>query len=182
MLSSQTASKLTHDIKRLERQAAIQNNVEAVKSMTFETLAGNLESKASEMGVLLLNIENTPYKQLLKKLANKRFLDVVSPCCSLNSRVLFLEGFDAGIILEQSQASHNGPLKSHRGASEPILALPYLSRGVDISPTLAWVHWDKFVHLETPFKVRWTENCNEANIAALRIMMRSTLSQAVASR
>jgi hypothetical protein len=90
MLSSQTTSKRTHDLKRLERQATIQNNVEAVKSMTFETLAGVLESKASEMGVLLLNIETTPYKQLLKNLANKR-LDVADTCCSLNSRVLFLK-------------------------------------------------------------------------------------------
>ena len=40
MMSSQTTSKRTHDLKRLERQAAIQNNVEAVKSMTFDTLAG----------------------------------------------------------------------------------------------------------------------------------------------
>jgi hypothetical protein len=181
ILSSQTTSKRTHDLQRLKRQAAIQNNVEAVKSMTFETVAGILESKASEMGVLLLNIETTPYKQLLKNLA-KKILDAAGPCCSLNSRVLFLEGFDAGIILEQSQATHNGPLKSQRGASEPILALPYLSQENDRGSMLAWVCWDEFVNLESPFKVRWMEKCNEANIAALRIMMRATLSQAVASR
>ena len=181
MLSSQTTSKRTYDLQRLKRQAAIQNNVEAVKSMTFETVAGILESKASEMGVLLLNIETTPYKQLLKNLANKK-LDAAGPCCSLNSRVLFLASFDAGIILEQSQATHNGPLKSQRGASEPILALPYLSQENGTGSMLAWVCWDEFVNLETPFKVRWMEKCNEANIAALRIMMRSTLSQAVASR
>jgi hypothetical protein len=47
---------------------------------------------------------------------------------------------------------------------------------------LAWVCWDEFVNLESPYTVRWMEKCNEAHIAALRIMMRSTLSQAVASR
>jgi hypothetical protein len=40
MMSSQTSSKRTHDLKRLERQAAIQSNVEAVKFMTFDALAG----------------------------------------------------------------------------------------------------------------------------------------------
>jgi hypothetical protein len=47
---------------------------------------------------------------------------------------------------------------------------------------LAWVCWDEFVNLENPFKVRWMEKCNESHIAALRIMMRDTLSSAVSSR
>lgn len=47
---------------------------------------------------------------------------------------------------------------------------------------LAWVCWDEFVNLKSPYTVRWMEKCNEAHIAALRIIMRDTLSQAVASR
>lgn len=47
---------------------------------------------------------------------------------------------------------------------------------------LAWVCWDEFVNLKSPYTVRWMEKCNEPHIAALRIIMRSTLSQAVASR
>lgn len=47
---------------------------------------------------------------------------------------------------------------------------------------LAWVCWDEFVNLESPYTTRWTEKCNEAHISALRIIMRDTLSQAVASR
>jgi hypothetical protein len=47
---------------------------------------------------------------------------------------------------------------------------------------LAWVCWDEFVNLESPYTVRWMEKCNEGHIAALRIIMRATLSQAVASR
>lgn len=47
---------------------------------------------------------------------------------------------------------------------------------------LAWVCWDEFVNLKSPYKVRWMEKCNESHIAALRIMMRDTLSRAVASR
>lgn len=70
MMSSQTTSKRTHDLKRLVRQAQIQGNVEAVKSMTFETLASHLELYAEEMGVMLLNIETTPYRQLLSSLKN----------------------------------------------------------------------------------------------------------------
>jgi hypothetical protein len=85
MMSSQTTSKRTHDLKRLERQSAIQNNVEAVKSMTFDTLAGLLEMKAAEMGVLLLNIETTPYKQLLGNLKANSLN--VNPCCDLDARV-----------------------------------------------------------------------------------------------
>ena len=47
---------------------------------------------------------------------------------------------------------------------------------------LAWVCWDEFVHLESPYTVRWVEKCNERHIAALRILTRNTISQAVASR
>lgn len=47
---------------------------------------------------------------------------------------------------------------------------------------LAWVCWDEFVNLPSPYTIRWIEKCNEPHIAALRIIMRSTLSKAVASR
>lgn len=70
MISSQTTSKRTHDLKRLVRQTTIQNNVEAVKSMTFETLSGYLEAFAGDMGVMLLNIETTLYYELIGKLKN----------------------------------------------------------------------------------------------------------------
>lgn len=85
--------------------------------------------------------------------------------------------------MEQSQAQHNGPLQSQAGPSHPALAIPYLNQGKGSSGSmLAWVCWDEFVNLESPYRVRWMEKCNEAHIAALRIMMRDTLSQAVASR
>ncbi|KAL5319748.1 hypothetical protein ACEPPN_012804 [Leptodophora sp. 'Broadleaf-Isolate-01'] len=180
MMSSQTTSKRTHDLQRLQRQAAIQNNVEAVKSMTFESLAGLLETKATDMGVMLLNIKTTPYQEILGKLKSNS-LDV-DTCCDLDSRVLFLEGFDAGIIIEQSQSNHNGPLKHQLGPTHPVLALPYLSQELGTGSMVAWVCWDEFVNLKTPFKVRWMDKCNEGHIAALRIIMRDTLSQAVASR
>ncbi|KAL2871598.1 uncharacterized protein BJX67DRAFT_166623 [Aspergillus lucknowensis] len=180
MISSQTTSKRTHDLKRLVRQTQIQGNVEAAKSMTFDTLAGYLETYAADMGVMLLNIQTEPYRQLLGDLKNNA-LDVNS-CCSLDPRVLHLEGFDAGIIIPQSQGHHDGPLCSQSGPSHPILALPYLSQESGTGSMLAWVCWDEFVNLESPYTVRWMEKCNDAHIAALRIIMRSTLSQAVASR
>ncbi|KAL2794879.1 hypothetical protein BJX66DRAFT_302964 [Aspergillus keveii] len=181
MISSQTTSKRTHDLKRLVRQAQIQGNVEAVKSMTFETLAGYLETYAADMGIMLLNIQTTPYSRLLADLNNNNPPDA-SLCCDLDPRVLHLEGFDAGIIIEQSQGNHNGPLVSQSGPSHPILALPYLSQESGSGSMLAWVCWDEFVNLENPYSVRWMEKCNDAHIAALRIIMRSTLSEAVASR
>ncbi|KAJ5149442.1 hypothetical protein N7448_001020 [Penicillium atrosanguineum] len=180
MISSQTTSKRTHDLKRLVRQTQIQGNVEAVKSMTFDTLAGYLETYAGDMGVMLLNIKTTSYRGLLRNLKSQA-IDA-SPCCDLDSRVLHLEGFDAGIIIEQSQTHHDGPLQSQVGPSHPILALPYLSQGSGTGSMLAWVCWDEFVNLKSPYTVRWMEKCNEPHIAALRIIMRSTLSQAVASR
>lgn len=68
MMSFQMSSKRTHDLNRLVRQAQIQGNVESVKHMTFDTLAGYLETHAGEMGVMLLNIDSTPYNQLLSNL------------------------------------------------------------------------------------------------------------------
>ncbi|KAF5617587.1 uncharacterized protein FTJAE_12605 [Fusarium tjaetaba] len=180
MISVQTTSKRTHDMKRLMRQTQIQNNVEATKSMTFESLTGLLENHAEEMGVMLLNIETVPYKEMLANLKGTT-IDA-KPCCALDDRILHLDGFDAGIIMEQSQSQHVGPLVSQAGPNHPILALPYLSQQRGIGSMLAWVCWDEFVNLKSPYSVRWMEKCNESHIAALRIMMRDTLSQAVASR
>ncbi|KAF5576137.1 hypothetical protein FPCIR_12766 [Fusarium pseudocircinatum] len=180
MISVQTTSKRTHDMKRLMRQAQIQNNVEATKSMTFESLTGLLEKHAEEMGVMLLNIETVPYKEMLANLKGTT-IDA-KPCCALDDRILHLDGFDAGIIMEQSQSQHAGPLVSQAGPNHPILALPYLSQQRGVGSMLAWVCWDEFVNLKSPYTVRWMEKCNESHIAALRIMMRDTLSQAVASR
>lgn len=75
MTSTQTTSKRTHDLKRLVRQAQIQSNVEAVQSMTFETLAEYLETYADSMGVMLLNIEADDYKKLLASLRNSQGLN-----------------------------------------------------------------------------------------------------------
>ncbi|SCV27329.1 uncharacterized protein FFB14_01496 [Fusarium fujikuroi] len=180
MISVQTTSKRTHDMKRLMRQAQIQNNVEATKSMTFESLTGLLEKHAEEMGVMLLNIETVPYKEMLARLKGTT-IDA-KPCCALDDRILHLDGFDAGIIMEQSQSQHAGPLVSQAGPNHPILALPYLSQQRGVGSMLAWVCWDEFVNLKSPYSIRWMEKCNESHIAALRIMMRDTLSQAVASR
>lgn len=84
--------------------------------------------------------------------------------------------------MEQSQSEHNGPLTNQAGPSQPIMALPNLNQGVRTGSMLAWVCWDEFVNLESPYTVKWVDKCNEAHIAALRIVMRATLSQAVASR
>lgn len=118
--------------------------------MTFDNLAALLATKASEMGVLLLNIETSPYKQLLRNLKTNSLH--ANPCCDLDSRVLFLEGFDAGIIIEQSQASHEGPLKHQLGVTHPTLSLPYLSKERGTGSMLAWVCWDEFFNLEARSK------------------------------
>lgn len=85
-------------------------------------------------------------------------------------------------MMEQSQAQHSGPLASTGGISQPIMALPYLNQGAGEGSMIAWVCWDEFVNLESPYTVRWMEKCNDGHIAALRIIMRSTLSKAIASR
>jgi hypothetical protein len=180
IISSQNTSTKKHDLKRMIRQSAIRSNVEAVKTMTFDSLAGLLEEHAEEMGVLLVNVDTDSYRQLLSNPGSA--ISNAGSCCALDSRILHLEGLDAGIVLEQSQNNHVGPLVSQLGPSQPILALPYLSEQNDTGSMLAWVCWDEFVNLENPSSVRWVEKCNEAHIAALRIMMRGTLSTAVSSR
>jgi hypothetical protein len=103
--------------------------------------------------------------------------------CTLGSRTIHLEGLDAGIVLEQSQAEHNGPLVSRKGIEQPILALASLDKSLDESRSmLGWVCWDEFVNLKNPYSVRWMEKCNDQHIAALRIIMRITISEAVSSR
>ncbi|CAG8951967.1 hypothetical protein HYFRA_00000702 [Hymenoscyphus fraxineus] len=180
MMSSQMTSKRTHDLKKLARQTQIKGNVEAATTMTFDKLAAYLEQYAEEMGVMLLNIKTTPYRQLLGSLRNAT-IDA-SPCCALESRILHLGGLDAGIIMEQSQNHHEGPLRSQGGPSSLTMALPNLAHTDDRGSMLAWVCWDEFVNLRSPFMVRWLDKCNERHISALRIIMRATLSQAVASR
>lgn len=180
MISFRTTSKRTHDLKRLQRQSTIKGNVQAAKEMNFEKLAEYLEEYAADMGVMVLNIESGPFGELLRNLTSQT-IDA-SRCCALDSRILYLEGLDAGIIMEQSQSSHNGPLQNQGGPMVPIMSMPYLNQGAGSGSMLAWVCWDEFVNLETPFETRWMEKCNDAHISALRIIMRATLSSAVISR
>jgi len=84
--------------------------------------------------------------------------------------------------MEQSQSTHDGPLAHQLGPTHPILAMPYLNQSRGSGSMLAWVCWDEFVDLKNPFTVRWMEKCNDSHIAALRIMMRDTLSKSIASR
>ncbi|CAI6341939.1 unnamed protein product [Periconia digitata] len=179
MISAQTSSKRTHDLQRLARKAAINSNVEATKSMTFDTVAGFLEDYAGDMGVLLLNIEESAYLKVLRDLNNIATIDA-RDSCNLDRRLIHLEGLDAGIVLPQSQNHHHGPLSSQKGSDQPILAMPNLNQH-SVS-MLALVCWDEFVNLESPYTVRWVEKCNEKHIAALRILMRDTLSSATACR
>ena len=75
MVSAQTTSKRTHDLKRLVRQTTIQNNVEAAKSMTFEKLSTYLETYACDMGVMLLNINTTNFEGQLGSLRSNGTID-----------------------------------------------------------------------------------------------------------
>lgn len=152
--------------------------------MTFEHLSNTLEQHAGQMGVLVVNVDTEKYQEYLSKLplaqtdGSSESLDT----CFMDSRNIYLEGLDAGIVLEQSQQEHEGPLVSKHGPEQPILALPYLNKNLGSGSMLAWVCWDEFVNLRNPYSLRWMEKCNDKHIAALRIMMRSTLSEAVSSR
>ena len=180
LMSSQQTSTRIHDLKRLLRQSVIRSNVEIAQSMTFESLAGLLETNADEMGVLLVNIDTELYCRILQNPNSE--VQYADSCLDLDSRILHLEGLDAGIILEQSQERHSGPLVSQLGPSQPILALPYIGQRQGDGSMLAWVCWDEFVSLEDPSSVRWVDKCNEPHIATLRILMRQTISNAVCSR
>ena len=112
---------------------------------------------------------------------------VYSTSCNLDSRLLHLDGFDAGILIEQSQNSHNGPLQRFSSVgskpSRPIMALPLVAREHgEYGSMLAWACWDEFVNLDSPYTTRWLDKCNEPHIAAVRIITRETLSEAVISR
>ncbi|KAH7025689.1 uncharacterized protein B0I36DRAFT_272233 [Microdochium trichocladiopsis] len=185
MVSARTTSKRTHDLKRLVRQSQIQGNVKATESMTFETLAELLETHASEMGVMLVNIEEDEYRELLGTLKDAKRVDA-SASCNLDSRVLHLDGFDAGILIEQSQNDHKGPLQrlsTSVTATRPTMALPFLNQEHgDDGSMLAWACWDEFVNLDSPYTTRWLDKCNEPHIAALRIITRETLGEAMISR
>lgn len=185
VVSTQTTSSRAHDLKRLARQITIQGNVANAKQMTFKKLSEILEEHASQMGVLLVNIRTGPYMRYISESLYLREVCLPSEDepCFLDERVLYLDGLDAGIVLEASQHEHSGPLESQQGPEHPILALPYLNKRHGRSGSmLAWVCWDEFALLKAPYKVRWVEKCNDSHIAALRIIMRNTLSQAVSSR
>lgn len=185
VVSNQTTSSRAHDLKRLARQTIIQGNVAAAKLMSFQRLSEILEEHASQMGVLLVNVRTGPYMRYISESLYLReiCLSSADEPCFLDERVLYLDGLDAGIVLEASQHEHSGPLVSEHGPEHPILAIPYLNKRLGHNGSmLAWVCWDEFTLLQDPYQVRWVEKCNDSNIAALRILMRNTLCQAASSR
>ncbi|KAH8592190.1 hypothetical protein B0O99DRAFT_663354 [Bisporella sp. PMI_857] len=181
VVSTQTSSSRTHDLKRLVRQNAIKNNVDAAKTMNFQQLGELLELHADQMGVLVVHVDTGAYQRYLTDALYAKSPPQIE-VCSLDTRTIHLDGLDAGIVLEQSQEDHNGPLVSQSGRKQPIMAMSSLDKESPHGSMLAWVCWDEFVTLEDPYAVRWMEKCNDPHIAALRIIMRSTLSDAISSR
>lgn len=185
IVSIQTTSSRTHDLKRLARQTTIRSNALSTSGMDFGNLSCVLEEHASKLGVLLVNIRTDPYMRYISE-----SLYLTENCsasgfdtCFLDPRILYLEGLDAGIVLEASQAEHSGPLAREQNQGRVSLALPYLNKNLGNNGSmLAWVCWDEFVLLQTPYIVRWTDKCNDGHIAALRIIMKNTISEAVSSR
>lgn len=135
------------------------------------------------MGVLLVNINEPSYILCLQQ-GSEGLLGgtASSDICKLDSRTLYLEGLDAGIILEQAQENHVGPLRSQSGPKHAIMALANLDKQLTDGSMLAWACWDEFVELKNPYTVRWMEKCNDSHIAALRIITRGTISNAVSTR
>jgi hypothetical protein len=153
IVSTQTTSTRAHELKRLHRQNTIRGNVSIAKSMTFESLTEMLDEHAAQMGVLLVNIYTQPYEDYVREASYLGESWKALHVCALDSRTIYLEGLDAGIVLEQSQKGHFGPLSSQKGTSQPILALSTLGQRAECGSMLAWVCWDEFVNLEDPYSV-----------------------------
>ena len=139
IVSTQTTSTRTHDLKRLVRQSTIKSNVDNAKSMGFEKLASLLEEHAEQMGVLIVNIDTLKYQEYLHNALYMEKSPAEIDVCALDSRTVYLEGLDAGIILQQSQSEHLGPLVSQLGTNQPIMALSTLDQTLVPGSMLAWV-------------------------------------------
>jgi len=107
--------------------------------MNFEKLASLLEEHAEQMGVLIINVDTRKYQEYLQKALYLKKAPTEIDVCALDSRTVYLEGLDAGIILEQSQSEHDGPLVSQLGSGQPIMALSTLDQSLESGSMLAWV-------------------------------------------
>jgi hypothetical protein len=61
IVSTQTTSSRSHDLKRLVRQSTIKGNVETTKLFNFEGVAELLEKHAKCMGIMLVNIDTSKW-------------------------------------------------------------------------------------------------------------------------
>lgn len=156
IVSTQTTSSRSHDLKRLARQNTIAGNVSAAKNMNFEQVADMLDEYAGKMGVLIINVDEAKYRAFLRQDLYLEDASSSIDLCSLDPRTLFLDGLTAGCVLEQTQENHDGPLVSQMGKKQPILAMATTNPEAQGS-MLAWVCWDEFVDLNNPYKVRWME-------------------------
>jgi len=187
-VSNKISSTKNYDLKQMVRKSQIQGNVHAASEMTYESLGEMLEEHASELGVVIGNVNGEPLKKLLTHVSKGTLLHTLQSTdlvddnvCTLDDRILHLNGLDAGIIFEMCQKYHSGPLCPEK--HKVSVAFPKgLSTDGDYGSALAWTCFDEFLDLKTPYHVSWMEETNASHIATLRILQRATIANAVDSR
>jgi hypothetical protein len=185
-LSVKGTATRRHDLNRLRRKAAIASNVADAKSMTQDQLWELLEACCVEdNSCMIAHVDAEKFVQCLSAISNSMQKQTYNALVHhqqgtvhIHARMICIDALTVAALMENTAKAGETMALSPKSNKELSLGI----RGVNSLPALPIPLLKAYVALQDPFDTDWLEACNHSDVARLRILLRGTISQSVASR
>jgi hypothetical protein len=188
MVSKRKQSSMKFNLAQLQKRQTIANNVDRAKNMTMAEYEEMLDADCSQGGVLWLNLNTEAFHAALASISTGNFRNIVAEraLCALiehRARDSNIDAITTIALLDLSAAQRQDPARPQsQGAL--VSSLPVSAVTVNGLRNSSWYFpmLDRYMELADPTSVFWISEANLPNIATMRIISRSTASNAAAIR
>lgn len=187
VVSKKKQSSMKFNLAQLQKKLLIRGNVDRAKSMTLEDFEELMDKTCGQTGVLWLNLNTNVLHDLLKAVGASTFtkllLQPLLPLIEYRNGDFNMDAFTISLLVGQTAEQRLDPVRPLIKDSV-VTSLPVSSMSYEGLRTSSWFFplLDEFKELKDPFGVRWVDKAIESDIASLRILVRSTLTNAAAAR
>jgi hypothetical protein len=187
-VSKQKQSSMRFSLAQMDKRQTIAGNVDYAKNMSFEQFEELLDTTCAESGILWLNLHTDEALRLLQDVAAGRMREVfaeeqVRPLIEQRHRDTNLDAMTASLLLQHSANVRQDPIRPQQQGAI-VTSLPVSAMTVNGLRNSSWYFplMDRFCKMWNPATVNWRVEADVREIAALRIISRSTLANASMAR
>eukprot|EP01064_Diplonema_japonicum_P015092 TRINITY_DN22860_c0_g1_i1.p1 TRINITY_DN22860_c0_g1~~TRINITY_DN22860_c0_g1_i1.p1 ORF type:complete len:1565 (+),score=446.89 TRINITY_DN22860_c0_g1_i1:43-4737(+) len=184
MVSSSKAGTIGFNIQKLAKAQKVAANVGVALNMSLKDFTDLTEQHCGEAGAVVCSVNRDAMRELLAAVATTTFSDFASDkweeLMQRNPLSWDKPLFDAntvGALLEMTKEAKAHPLSQKAGCKSQTLALPN-KFAEDTKSSLALFLLDRFIEMKDPYIAKWYAHADWRPVAVLRILLRSTISDA----